>query len=82
MDEIVIALAQGNPVVGDLEGNVELIRRLRAQGAAQGAHLVVTSELSVLGYPPEDLVVKPALTAMERNAPARPTKTPPSSTAW
>ncbi len=68
MDEIVIALAQGNPVVGDLEGNVELIRRQRAQAAALGAHLVVTAELSVLGYPPEDLVVKPALTAHARHA--------------
>ncbi len=68
MDEIVIALAQGNPVVGDLEGNVELIRRQRAQAAAQGAHLVVTAELSVVGYPPEDLVVKPALTAHAQHA--------------
>ena len=62
MDELVIALAQGNPTVGDLDGNLALIRRLRADAAAQGAHLVVLSELCVIGYPPEDLVLKPALT--------------------
>jgi NAD+ synthase len=62
MDELVIALAQGNPTVGDLDGNLALIRRLRASAAAQGAHLVVLSELCVIGYPPEDLVLKPALT--------------------
>ncbi len=62
MDAFVIALAQGNPTVGDLEGNLALIRRLRAAAAAEGAHLVVLSELCVIGYPPEDLVLKPALT--------------------
>jgi NAD+ synthase len=68
LEQLVIALAQGNPVVGDLEGNVELIRRLRARAAAAGAHLVVTWELSVVGYPPEDLVVKPALIDHARRA--------------
>jgi NAD+ synthase len=62
LDELVIALAQGNPTVGDLEGNAALIRRLRAEAAASGADLVVMSELNVVGYPPEDLVLKPALT--------------------
>jgi NAD+ synthase len=55
-----IALAQINPTVGDVEGNVDLIRKARARAAADGCDLVVTGELVVSGYPPEDLVLKPA----------------------
>lgn len=51
-----IVLAQINPVVGDLDGNREKI--LRARAAAEGADLVVTPELSISGYPPEDLVLR------------------------
>jgi len=57
---LAFALAQINPVVGDVAGNAALIRRARAQAAADGAQLVVTPELSVSGYPPEDLVLKGA----------------------
>ena len=59
-DSISIALAQLNPTVGDVAGNIAALRRARAEAAAQGADLVVTSELFVAGYPPEDLVLKPA----------------------
>lgn len=59
---IAVALAQINPVLGDIEGNVALIRRARAAAAAEGADLVLLPELCVVGYPPEDLVLKPALT--------------------
>ena len=52
-----IALAQLNPIVGDIAGNVEMLRRTRAEAAKAGADLVVTSELVVCGYPPEDLVL-------------------------
>jgi len=58
--ELAIALAQINPTVGDVDGNIELVREARASGAADGADLVVTGELTVSGYPPEDLVLKPA----------------------
>ena len=58
-DTLAIALAQLNPTVGDLEGNRALILRARAEAAAQGADLVVCTELVVTGYPPEDLVLKP-----------------------
>ena len=58
-DTLAIALAQLNPTVGDLEGNKALILRARAEAAAQGADLVVCTELVVTGYPPEDLVLKP-----------------------
>lgn len=61
-----IALAQVNPTVGDLEGNLELLRRTRAEAAASGAELVLFPELVTVGYPPEDLVLKPALTEHAR----------------
>jgi len=59
-DSLSIALAQINPVVGDVAGNVVRIRAARAAAAAQGAQLVVFPELTVSGYPPEDLVLKAA----------------------
>lgn len=53
-----IALAQLNPIVGDLSGNAELLKQARAEAAASGADIVVASELFLTGYPPEDLVLK------------------------
>ncbi|MFL1463242.1 NAD+ synthase [Roseococcus sp. DSY-14] len=55
-----IALAQMNPHVGEVRANAARIRALRAQAAALGADLLVTPEFSIAGYPPEDLVLKPA----------------------
>ena len=55
-----ILVAQLNPVVGDIWGNLELARGALAEGKAEGADLVVLSELFILGYPAEDLVLKPA----------------------
>jgi len=62
-DILKLALAQLNPHVGQINSNLEIIRRARAQGARLGADLVVTPELSISGYPPEDLVKKPAFVA-------------------
>ena len=59
-EALTISLAQLNPTVGDLEGNVSLVREARQAAAAAGADLVVAPELVVSGYPPEDLVLKPA----------------------
>jgi len=59
-DRITIALAQLNPVMGDIPGNIEKLRRVRVEAAQKGADLVLSTELSVSGYPPEDLVLKPA----------------------
>ena len=56
-----IALAQVNPTVGDLAGNASLVRRARDEAATLGADLVVFPELVLVGYPPEDLVLRPAL---------------------
>ncbi|MGH9021416.1 MAG: NAD(+) synthase, partial [Acidimicrobiales bacterium] len=53
-----LALAQLNAVVGGLNDNVETLGRFRAQGATVGADLVVTPELSLTGYPPEDLLLR------------------------
>jgi NAD+ synthase len=58
MDRLVVALAQINPVMGDLAGNAERVRTARREAAAAGADLVVATELVVTGYPPEDLVLK------------------------
>ena len=55
-----IALAQMNPTLGDIEGNLDKHRRMRAEAAAMGADLVACAELSICGYPPEDLVLKPS----------------------
>ena len=63
-----IALAQLNPVVGDIGGNVALARSARAEAAALGAELVVFSELFLTGYPPEDLILKPAFIRAAREA--------------
>ena len=59
-DTLNIALAQLNPTVGDIEGNIDLVIEARADAARQHADLVVMAELTVCGYPPEDLVLKPA----------------------
>lgn len=59
-DRLRIALAQANPTVGALAANLAKARELRARAAAAGANLVVFPELFLCGYPPEDLVLKPA----------------------
>jgi len=56
-----IAIAQVNPIVGDVPGNLAIVRRARTEAAALGADLVVFPELVLVGYPPEDLVLRPAL---------------------
>ncbi len=55
-----IAIAQLNPTVGDVRGNLAKAREARADAARQGADLVLFTELFIAGYPPEDLVLKPA----------------------
>jgi NAD+ synthase (glutamine-hydrolysing) len=58
-----VALAQLNPIVGDIEGNARLIEAAARLAHAQGARLVVTPELSLTGYPPEDLLLRPSFMA-------------------
>jgi NAD+ synthase len=59
-DTIRIAVAQLDSIVGDIDGNLAKARAARAEAAAAGADLLVLSELFIAGYPPEDLVLKPA----------------------
>lgn len=59
-DCLAIALAQLNPTVGAVRANADKVLAARAQAAALGADLVVTPELAIDGYPPEDLVLRPA----------------------
>ena len=66
-DLLTIALAQTNPIVGDVADNADGIRACRANARAAGADLVVLGELAIAGYPPEDLVLKLSfLEAIER----------------
>ena len=58
-DRLKIALAQMNQRVGDLEGNADAMLEMRRKAAADGADLLVCPELQLVGYPPEDLVLKP-----------------------
>jgi len=62
-DRLAIAVAQLNPVVGDVAGNLERARKARAEAARERADIVAFSELFIAGYPPEDLVLKPAFQA-------------------
>jgi NAD+ synthase (glutamine-hydrolysing) len=55
-----IALLQVNPTVGDLPGNARLIEARAREAFAQGACLAVAPELALTGYPPEDLLLRPA----------------------
>jgi NAD+ synthetase len=56
-----LALAQLNPLVGDLQGNGARLEAACAEAVRQGAQLLVTSELMLWGYPPRDLLLRPAL---------------------
>jgi NAD+ synthase len=67
-DRLAIAVAQLNPIVGDVSGNLERARAARAFAAKDRADVVAFSELFIAGYPPEDLVLKPAFQAACRAA--------------
>jgi NAD+ synthase (glutamine-hydrolysing) len=63
-----IALAQVNTAVGDLEGNLALIRRWLEEARIQLPDVVVFPELAISGYPPEDLLLKPSFLTAVREA--------------
>jgi NAD+ synthase len=62
-NKLSIAIAQLNPVVGDIAGNLKKARAARAEAAKQGADLIAFTEIFIGGYPPEDLVLKPSFVA-------------------
>ncbi len=68
LDRLAIAVAQLNPTVGDVAGNADKVRRARKEAAGESADLVIYPELFIAGYPPEDLVLKPAFQAACRAA--------------
>lgn len=59
-DRLIIACVQANPTMGDVTGNAALAAQAIKDAAAAGAHVVLFSELFLIGYPPEDLALKPA----------------------
>ena len=65
-DRLRIALAQLDPIMGDMAGNLARARDARGQAAKAKADVILFSELFICGYPPEDLVLKPALQAAAR----------------
>jgi NAD+ synthase (glutamine-hydrolysing) len=75
MPHLRLAAAQLNTVVGDLEGNVDRILAALSDAEAAGADICIVPELAIPGYPPEDLLLKPAfvsdnLAALEKVAAA------------
>jgi len=69
-DSLTLALSQINPTVGAVDGNVDCVRAARAEAATVGVDLMITGELALSGYPPEDLVLKPAFQAAIESAAA------------
>src|SRR5690348_3439595 len=67
-ERLAIADAQLYPTVGDVAGNAAKALRAPSEAKAQSADLVVFPELFIAGYPPEDLVLKPAFQAACRTA--------------
>lgn len=59
-DTLKIASAQINPIVGDLAGNMDKARKALKKAKTAGADILVLPELFIIGYPPEDLVLKPS----------------------
>ena len=67
-DRLRVALAQLDPTVGDVDGNLARVRAARAEARAQGADLVLLPELVLAGYFPEDLLLKPSFVQRCRDA--------------
>src|ERR1700712_3762476 len=59
-DSVRVALLQINPTVGDLDGNARLIADAARAAWEQGARVALAPELALCGYPPEDLLLRPA----------------------
>ena len=66
MPQIRVALAQVNPCVGDIDGNADLIVGQCRAAADQGAHLIVFPEMTLTGYPIEDLALRASIIAASR----------------
>ena len=67
-----VGLAQVDTRVGDLAGNADLVRTWTAKAAEDGVHLVVFPEMTLTGYPPEDLVLRESFAHASEHAARRP----------
>ncbi|MBF2719175.1 MULTISPECIES: NAD+ synthase [unclassified Psychrobacter] len=67
-DTVTFALAQSHFLVGDIAANVEKMRTLALQAREQGADVIVFPELALLGYPPQDLLLRPSLSGRVKSA--------------
>ena len=63
MTVVRVALAQLNPTVGDLDGNLAKLAATYDRAEEAGCDIVAFPELSITGYPPEDLVMKPGFSS-------------------
>ena len=61
-----VCMAQINTLVGDIAGNTQRVLEVSAAQKAAGAHVVVFPELTLTGYPPEDLLLRGDLLALSR----------------
>ncbi len=68
MPQLRLALAQVNPCVGDIHGNLDLILGHTASAQAAGAHVVAFPEMMITGYPVEDLALRPSFQDASRRA--------------
>ncbi|TXD97046.1 NAD+ synthase [Psychrobacter frigidicola] len=67
-DSVTFALAQSHFLVGDITANVEKMRALALQAREQGADVIIFPELALLGYPPQDLLLRPSLSGRIKSA--------------
>ncbi|WP_201616832.1 NAD+ synthase [Psychrobacter urativorans] len=67
-DTVTFALAQSHFLVGDIAANVEKMRTLALQARAQGTDVIIFPELALLGYPPQDLLLRPSLSGRVKSA--------------
>src|SRR5699024_8832860 len=67
-DSVTFALAQSHFLVGDITANAEKMRALALQAREQGADVIIFPELALLGYPPQDLLLRPSLSGRVKSA--------------
>ncbi|MBE0407602.1 NAD+ synthase [Psychrobacter sp. AOP22-C1-22] len=67
-DTVTFALAQSHFLVGDITANAEKMRTLALQAREQGADVIIFPELALLGYPPQDLLLRPSLSGRIKSA--------------
>ena len=67
-DSVTFALAQSHFLVGDIKANAEKMRTLALQAREQGADVIIFPELGLLGYPPQDLLLRPSLSGRIKSA--------------